>query len=66
MAPCCGTAGTTSVQVDIQAEALGYTVFEPMAAGKDNHPFVVESGLYRLLACRSECDCQLNTTISVQ
>jgi beta-glucosidase len=58
--------GATVVTVTVRAEELGYTVFEPMAAGKDNHPFVIEAGEYRLLACRSECDCQLNATITVQ
>lgn len=51
--------------VSMQADALGYTVYDPMAAGKDNHPRIVEAGEYRLLACRSECDCQLNTTVTV-
>jgi beta-glucosidase len=57
--------GETTVDVRIDADELGYTVFDPMEAGADNHPWVVESGEYRLLACRSECDCQLNTTITV-
>jgi hypothetical protein len=58
--------GTTTVDVSVRSSELGYTVFEPMLAGADNHPFVVESGEYRLLACHSQCSCQLNTTITVQ
>ena len=55
----------TTVEVTVTAEELGYTVFEPMKGGADNHPRVVDSGEVRLLACRSECDCPLNTTITV-
>ena len=57
--------GETEVEVEVRAEELGYTVFKPMESGADNHPRVVEPGQYRLLACRSECDCQLNTTVTV-
>ena len=57
--------GTTTVAVEVSADELGGTVYEPMKAGAQNHPWVVESGEYRLLACRSECDCQLNTTVTV-
>ena len=57
--------GETKVTVSVEADDLGYTVYDAMASGAENHPWVVESGEYRLLACRSECDCQLNTTITV-
>jgi beta-glucosidase len=57
--------GTTTVEVVVWAEELGYTVLEPMLGGADNHPRLVEGGEYRLLACRSECDCPLNTTVTV-
>ena len=57
--------GETKVAVTVRADELGYTVHDPMAPGAENHPWVVEPGEYRLLACRSECDCQLNTTVTV-
>ena len=57
--------GTTTVDVSVHFTELGYTVFEPMLDGSANHPFVVEPGEYRLLACHSQCACQLNTTITV-
>jgi hypothetical protein len=53
------------VEVEVDADELGYTVYDPMARGAENHPWVVEAGQYRLLACRSECDCQLNMTVTV-
>ena len=56
----------TVVRVEVRADEMGYTVFRPMASGLDNHPRVLEAGQYRLMACRSECDCQLNTTITVE
>ena len=58
-------AGSSKVSVHVDADELGYTVFEPMQAGADNHPRLVESGDYRLLACLSECNCPLNVTIAV-
>jgi hypothetical protein len=60
------TSGVTTVAVDIHAEELGYTVFHPMLSGAKNHPRLLESGQYRLLACMSECHCPLNSTITVQ
>jgi hypothetical protein len=59
-------SGVTAVDVEVHANDLGYTVYDTMAAGADNHPWVVESGEYRLLACRSECDCQIDATITVE
>jgi hypothetical protein len=58
-------SGETSVEVQVEADELGYTVLNPRARGAENHPWVVESGDYRLLVCRSECDCQLNATVTV-
>lgn len=56
---------TVTVTVEVRADELGYTVYDPMAPGTENHPWVVESGEYRLLACRSECDCPFNVTVTV-
>ena len=36
--------GTTTVEVVVQGEELGYTVLKPMLAGRDNHPRIVEAG----------------------
>jgi hypothetical protein len=58
-------SGSTTVEVEVRGEELGYTVLEPMLGGADNHPRLVEAGEYRLLACRSECDCPLNMTITI-
>ena len=54
-----------AVDVHVRAEELGYTVYNPRETGAKNHPWVVESGEVRLLACFSECDCPLQTTIIV-
>jgi hypothetical protein len=53
-----GAAAAVTVRVD----DLGFTVWDPM---DNSHPWVVEPGQYLIQACRSECDCPVNATLTI-
>eukprot|EP01061_Rhynchopus_euleeides_P004570 TRINITY_DN13807_c0_g2_i3.p1 TRINITY_DN13807_c0_g2~~TRINITY_DN13807_c0_g2_i3.p1 ORF type:complete len:146 (+),score=35.38 TRINITY_DN13807_c0_g2_i3:41-439(+) len=53
---------SASVSAAVRSEDLGYTVWDGVSGA---HKFVVEPGQYTLFACRSSCDCPLNTTVTV-
>eukprot|EP01064_Diplonema_japonicum_P020560 TRINITY_DN3014_c9_g1_i1.p1 TRINITY_DN3014_c9_g1~~TRINITY_DN3014_c9_g1_i1.p1 ORF type:complete len:825 (+),score=158.14 TRINITY_DN3014_c9_g1_i1:60-2477(+) len=52
----------TSFIVSLDADDLGYTVWNPT---DNTHPYGVEKGSYVLYACYSSCHCPLNLTVTV-
>jgi hypothetical protein len=57
-----GDVADEVVTVSVRVDDLGSTVVDNI---RGTHDWVVEPGEYMLLACRSECDCPLNTTITI-
>ena len=57
------SGGSAKVTIALRVDDLGYTRWDPIA---NTHDWVVDSGVYLLLVCRSSCDSAcVNTTLTI-